>query len=745
MIFTPKTLNEAQGDGIPINWAARLIKTHRHWWRTEGAGVKIAILDSGINLEHPAFDGAIAKDGVWDFTVPDEESGGFWTPKKVKQLHGADKETKEHLCKNVIDDSGHGTHCAGIIAARSTTKDGMCGIAPQSTLYVAKVINGGKGNWESATEAIEWVLHLNKGLRKRNTQKIKDWEKFSAKEKAKPINLESEISIINMSFSGNMPTPEFYEVIHKALASGICIITAAGNEGARLGNGIGFPGKYGSVITVGSHDEFGTPSNFSSRGGEIDFLAPGYDVWSTDVTGHNISKKYHDFYQKRSGTSMAAPFVSGLAALIKSKHLSNSNSQTPVENCQDLYKHLIRMSAHPGYFDQESGYGPLLSFGNWDKIVNPQAPPLESSFIENYIYYRESEPFNERDDRVDATRVEDIDYIRNLQSSSSGGYWRNFEPQRLSKLFTLQSNQVGFMLDIHALKGSGGYIKDLKNGYFKIKTQTLEELITPMVEGKLCSSTRFKEQYYLPGRTVFYGGVRNMFISANHNLKVKPVQKKLPNFGVDYQRYCTKNYFLLFGPLIETTTRNEFLIESKSVLHPKHAIGSLDQAGDLKDWLVVYAQGKGALSGLLDQMDSLQRYYRRSKKIKKLLFRSEKPIVTYSNIDRFYAFGHPFGLPLKFIPDGEILDYRGYNTLDLFQGNSGSPIFDGQSLEIIGIHSAGMNSDVFVSQKQEKSACLDWNSTSTPDPYRYRSVFKDISPAKNVIAPFKKWVEKSNF
>ncbi len=156
-----------------------------------------------------------------------------------------------------------------------------------------------------------------------------------------------------MSLGGPVSSNRLYQAIHMALAKGVFIICAAGNEGSLFQNSIGYPGRYGGVITVAAHDRNGNRSGFSSRGGEIDIMAPGSNIWSTYKDGG---------FAELSGTSMAAPFVAGLSALIVSKHMSGPNSNTPLENNEDLKNHLLWMAAHPGYHENETGYGPLQPF-----------------------------------------------------------------------------------------------------------------------------------------------------------------------------------------------------------------------------------------------------------------------------------------------------------------------------------------------------------------------------------------------
>jgi subtilisin family serine protease len=160
--------------------------------------------------------------------------------------------------------------------------------------------------------------------------------------------------IISMSFAGRRSSSDLYFAIQQALWLGKFVICAAGNDGFLYQNGIGYPGRYGGVITVAAHDRNGNPAGFSSRGGEVDVVGPGEDIWST--FRHNGWSGY----AKLSGTSMAAPFVAGLAALIVSKHKFNTNKNgTPLTNNEDLKEHLLRLSTHPGHHDAATGYGVL--------------------------------------------------------------------------------------------------------------------------------------------------------------------------------------------------------------------------------------------------------------------------------------------------------------------------------------------------------------------------------------------------
>ena len=290
-----KTLAETEKEFI--NWAQKLLDIPEIWVETKGEGVRVAVLDTGIDQDHIDLKDAIV--GSKDFTGD-----------------------------GIEDRNGHGTHCAGVIAARANDA-GFIGAAPKSELLVAKVMgNDGNGSFEWITGGINWAV-------------------------------EKGAHIISMSISGPTTSNLLYTAVHRALEKGVFLICAAGNEGSLYQNSIGYPGRYGSVISVASHDENGNPSGFSSQGGEIDIMAPGSRIWSTYKDGG---------YAELSGTSMATPFVAGLSALILSKHVKDPGSKTPVENNEDLRNHLLRMASHPGYHDNKSGYGVLIPFQHFSEL-----------------------------------------------------------------------------------------------------------------------------------------------------------------------------------------------------------------------------------------------------------------------------------------------------------------------------------------------------------------------------------------
>lgn len=270
--------------GERIDWSHQLLSIPRIWRKTAGLGIKVAILDTGIDTDHP-------------------------------DLKLAIYDKKDFTGDGLNDLSGHGTHCAGVVGARFNGS-GCIGIAPEAELAVGKVLgNDGSGSFDQIADGVDWAVEIG-------------------------------ADIISMSLGGPGSDRRLFTSIHNALAKGKVVVCAAGNSGSIFSNNVGYPGRYGGVITIAAHDRNGMPSGFSSRGGEIDFCAPGQNIYSTYKNGS---------YASLSGTSMATPFVSGICALVMAVNKD-------IRNCEDMRNVLMQMAAHPGAHDSTSGYGPLNPF-----------------------------------------------------------------------------------------------------------------------------------------------------------------------------------------------------------------------------------------------------------------------------------------------------------------------------------------------------------------------------------------------
>lgn len=285
-----------------IDWGLKQTGIPDLWLQTSGAGVKVAVLDTGVAPYHPDLQPITAMVNMTQTGHP------AWAS----------------------DDVGHGTHCAGIITARSNGQ-GVVGVAHEADLYVAKVIRGADGDAQRVADGIRWAI--NEG-----------------------------VQVISMSFTARKDYACIRQAVERALRAGCFLVAAAGNEpgGPFSGSTIRFPAKYDGVIAVGSvaltSDDPSVPlkdrvqvSGLSTYGRELDLVAPGVDVLSTYPP---------DKYAMATGTSQAAAFVAGAVALVLSKHLSQGGA-TPVSTPAQMIEHLRRCALdidRPG-FDPRSGFG----------------------------------------------------------------------------------------------------------------------------------------------------------------------------------------------------------------------------------------------------------------------------------------------------------------------------------------------------------------------------------------------------
>jgi subtilisin len=187
------------------------------------------------------------------------------------------------------DNNGHGTHVAGSAAAVNNTVD-VVGVAFDANIYSVKVLdaNGG-GTINSIVLGIEWSVNNN-------------------------------MDIISMSLGTKSHYDALKEAVDNSYAAGLLNIAAAGNDGNPAGNGnnINYPARYDSVIAVGAVREDNLRASFSSTGPALEIMAPGQKVLSTYL---------NDSLKELSGTSMAAPHVSGVAALVWSANPQLANSE----------------------------------------------------------------------------------------------------------------------------------------------------------------------------------------------------------------------------------------------------------------------------------------------------------------------------------------------------------------------------------------------------------------------------------
>lgn len=186
---------------------------------------------------------------------------------------------------NYNDDFGHGTHVTGTIAATNNNL-GVVGVAPDVQIYALKVLDSqGNAKWSTVAKAIDWAI-------------------------------TNKIQVLNMSFGGNQGSKTIEKALNKAYNSGMVLIASSGNTGDNTN--LFYPANYSSVIAVGATDQNNNIAAFSNRGTKIELVAPGVDIEST-YPGNS--------YRMLSGTSMAAPHITGVASLLWSKDPTLTNFQ----------------------------------------------------------------------------------------------------------------------------------------------------------------------------------------------------------------------------------------------------------------------------------------------------------------------------------------------------------------------------------------------------------------------------------
>ncbi|PRB01077.1 hypothetical protein CQ046_16835 [Chryseobacterium sp. MYb7] len=255
-----------------------------------GKGIDVCILDTGLETSHP------------DFSAKEIEGKSF--------IDGQDWNR---------DPNGHGTHCAGVATGNTRSDTGRrYGIAKDCNLKIAKVLaDNGRGTTSSVIDAIDWAI----------TKKFR----ILSLSLASPVKLDDQPSVL------------FETIGERALEHNCLIIAAAGNDSNRpqIPQPVSMPANSKSIMAVGAIDAQMKIARFSnaginpSTGGNINVCAPGVDIISAYPKN---AKNKNNLYYSMSGTSMAAPHVSGLAALYM--------EQFPDKSAKEIWE-LIENKARP--------------------------------------------------------------------------------------------------------------------------------------------------------------------------------------------------------------------------------------------------------------------------------------------------------------------------------------------------------------------------------------------------------------
>ena len=279
--------------------------------------VTVAVLDSGIDLAHEEF---LAQ--LWS-NVDGSHGKNFIKPNSPPQ-----------------DDNGHGTFCSGIIAASPNNGKGTRGVAPNARVMVVKMLDAqGTGTSADAVAAIEYAV-------------------------------QNGAQIINASWGGSQFDAALYDAVRRAGDRGVLFIAASGNDGKDNDHDSKptFPASFrlSNIISVAAYDNKDALAKFSNFGKETVLLgAPGVAIYSTGIGGYRFG----------DGTSFAAPFVSGTAALVK--------GVVPSLTLQSLKDRLLWTSEPIHYYERErTETGGRLHAGNAVRDFRPVRPATPNKWEE---------------------------------------------------------------------------------------------------------------------------------------------------------------------------------------------------------------------------------------------------------------------------------------------------------------------------------------------------------------------------
>lgn len=281
-----RRVNATAGDPLaPQQWSDELTPYTPTWVCGRGTGVDIAVVDTGVDRTHPDLAGRTTTGG-----------SSLGSAAQVTEGSGG------------VDPHGHGTHVAGIAAATADNGIGIRGVAPEARIMPLRVLDSSGSGWNADVAAgITWAV-------------------------------DHGAEVINLSLGNTQQSQAVTNAITYADAAGVVVVAAAGNGGA--GALPHYPAADNRTVAVASVDPDGSLSDFSTTGSYVDVAAPGRSILSTVPGGG---------YSYMSGTSMAAPFASGVAALL----IANRGSISP----EQVLQRFTSTATDAGPAGSDDGYG----------------------------------------------------------------------------------------------------------------------------------------------------------------------------------------------------------------------------------------------------------------------------------------------------------------------------------------------------------------------------------------------------
>lgn len=258
-----------QIEGRP--WSLQRVLFDELWQDTKGKGVRVAVIDTGVDIANPQLKPAVdAKSGV-DYLKPEKDGTGEQNEKRGKT-------------GGTVDEVGHGTKVAGIIAARPRAGTGFVGLAPEATIIpIRQNDEKNSGKTDTMAKAIDHAIAQH----------------------ADVINISQDTT------EPQGPDSDLAKAVRRALDKQIVVVASAGNDGMNGNLKDTYPAAFPGVLAVASSDRNNERAVFSQPGTFVGVAAPGVDVVST-VPGNGQCSD--------NGTSFSAPYVAGVAALLRAKY-----------------------------------------------------------------------------------------------------------------------------------------------------------------------------------------------------------------------------------------------------------------------------------------------------------------------------------------------------------------------------------------------------------------------------------------
>ncbi|MEU2431134.1 type VII secretion-associated serine protease mycosin [Streptomyces sp. NPDC007861] len=252
--------------GIP--WSLQRVLLDELWQDTKGKGVRVAVIDTGVDDVNPQLKPAVDASAGKDFLKPEKDA----------------PDSDRGKTDGTVDEVGHGTKVAGIIAARPRKGTGFVGLAPEATIIpIRQNDEKNSGKADTMAHAIDHAIAKGAGVIN------------ISQDTTQPLGADSDLA----------------QAVARAVAKDIVVVASAGNDGmdGELKNT--YPAAFPGVLAVASSDRNNERAAFSQAGEFVGVAAPGVDVVSTVPGGGQCVD---------NGTSFSAPYVAGLAALLRAKH-----------------------------------------------------------------------------------------------------------------------------------------------------------------------------------------------------------------------------------------------------------------------------------------------------------------------------------------------------------------------------------------------------------------------------------------